>query len=144
MSMAGEHGSRTRYNGGCRCDLCKQASRDYDKIRRQRMLASKHSPGTVTRLPSQQVERPIDEMGPVKAGVMAQISALSTAANRPGLVAIAHKLADDLDNPLTVAQHASISKQLRETMADLGKGSDSKTGKLAAVRQMTRKHEATG
>jgi hypothetical protein len=83
-------------------------------------------------------------MGPVKAGVMAQISALSTAANRPGLVAIAQKLSKDLDNPLTVAQHASIAKQVRETLVELGKGSDSKTGKLAAVRQMTRKHEATG
>ena len=141
--MAAQHGSRTRYNTGCRCDLCKQANRDYDRTRRQKLLASKHEPATVTTLP-----RPADiqsaEMGSVEAAVMAQISCLSTAAGRPGLVAIAQNLASTMDSPLSVAQRASIAKQLRETMTDLSKGSDSRQGKLASVRSMTRSTKAAG
>lgn len=141
--MAAQHGSRTRYNTGCRCDLCKQASRDYDKVRRQRMLASKHAPGTVTSLPTANalVE---GEPGRVEAGVLAEIGSLSTTASRQGLVEIAIALARVLDSPLAIAQHASAAHRLSETLDKLRKGADSRTGKLAAVRQMTRRSEAAG
>lgn len=142
--MAVEHGSRTKYNAGCRCDSCKKASRDYDKMRRQKMLAGKHAPATVTKLrsaPSPEVA----ELGGVESGVMAEIGTLSTAANRQGLVQIAIALARVLDSPLAIAQHPSAAHRLSETLDKLRKGADSKTGKLAAVRQMTRKPtEAAG
>ena len=142
--MASEHGSRTRYNAGCRCDACKLASREYDKSRRQRMLSSKHAPATVTNLRSAPASEPA-ELGRVESGVMAEIGSLSTTASRQGLVEIAIALARVLDSPLAIAQHASAAHRLSETLDKLRKGADSKTGKLAAVRQMTRKPaEAAG
>lgn len=142
--MAAQHGSRTRYNSGCRCDECKKASRDYDKVRRQRMLASKHGGGTVTTLPTS-TNADEHQPGMNEAGVLAEIGSLSTAASRPGLVAVAITLARVLDSPLAIAQHSSAGHRLSETLDKLRKGADSKAGKLASVRQMTRKpSEAAG
>lgn len=143
--MAAQHGTRTRYNTGCRCDSCKQASRDYDKMRRQRMLSSKHAPATVTALPTS-VDADDHEPGRVESGVLAEIGSLSTIGSRQGLVEIAIALARVLDSPLAIAQHPSAAHRLSETLDKLRKGADSKTGRLAAVRQMTRKPaaEATG
>lgn len=139
--MAAEHGSRTRYNAGCRCDACKKASRDYDKMRRQRMLASKHGPSAVTTLPTS-ANADDREPGPNEAAVLAEIAGLSTAASHPGLVAVAIRNAQVLDSPLAIAQVPSSSKVLMEALEKLRKGSDSRAGKLAAVRQMTRKPPA--
>lgn len=141
--MAAQHGTRTRYNTGCRCDACKQASRDYDKIRRQRMLASKHGPAAVTALPTAGAPAS-DEVGRVEAGVLAEIGALSTTGSRQGLVEIAIALARVLDSPLAIAQHPSAAHRLSETLDKLRKGADTRQGKLAAVRQMTRKTGAAG
>lgn len=142
--MGVEHGSRTSYNAGCRCDSCKQASSDYQKMRRQKMLASKHSPAKVTTLRAAPTPE-VSETGGVEAGVMAEIGSLSTTASRQGLVQIALALARVLDSPLAIAQHPSAAHRLSETLDKLRKGADSKTGKLAAVRQMTRRPtEATG
>lgn len=140
--MAVEHGSRTKYNAGCRCDDCKKASRDYDKIRRQRMLANKHSRANVTTLPGP-AQTGGDAAGSVEAGVMAEIGSLSTVG-RQGLVQIAIALAKVLDSPLAIAQHPSAAHRLSETLDKLRKGADGKSGRLAAVRSMTRSHEATG
>lgn len=142
--MAAAHGTRTRYNTGCRCDACKQASRDYDKLRRQRMLAGKHGGGTLTALPGPGPARTAsdDEPGRVEAGVLAEIGSLSTAAARQGLVEIAIALARVLDSPLAIAQHASAAHRLSETLDKLRKGADGRTGRLAAVRMMTRREAA--
>ena len=69
---------------------------------------------------------------------MAEIGSLSTTGSRQGLVEIAIALARVLDSPLAIAQHPSAAHRLSETLDKLRKGADSKTGKLAAVRQMTR------
>lgn len=139
--MAVQHGTRTKYNTGCRCDLCKQASRDYDKLRRQRMLARKHGGGTLTALPAPPAApmREPGEPGRVESGVLAELGGLSTTANRQGLVEVAIALAKVLDSPLAIAQHPAAAHRLSETLDKLRKGSDAKTGKLAAVRQMTRR-----
>lgn len=138
------HGTRTCYNGGCRCDDCKMAARNYDKARRQKMLAAKHGGGTVTQLqkPAAVPDLVPAEAGPVESAVIAEIGGLSTAQNRPGLVEVARALAKVLDSPLAIAQHASAGHRLSETLDKLRKGADGKAGKLAAVRSMTRK--ATG
>lgn len=135
--MAVQHGSRTRYNAGCRCDLCKQASRDYDKLRRQRMLASKQAPATVYALPTP-ASSEVGEVGRVEAAVMAEIDALSTAGSRPSLVEAARSMAKVLDSPLNISQHAACTGRLVDIMKELRKTADSRQGKLAAVRQMTR------
>ena len=46
--MAVQHGSRTKYNSGCRCEACVQANRDYNKARGQALRAKKHAPAKVT------------------------------------------------------------------------------------------------
>ena len=33
-----EHGTRSRYNGGCRCDECRRANREYEAARTRRKL----------------------------------------------------------------------------------------------------------
>ena len=144
--MASQHGTRTRYNTGCRCDECKQASRDYDKTRRQKMLATKHAPAKVTKLPTATTIAAVGdyEPGRVESGVLAEIEQLSTTASRQGLVEIAIALARVLDSPLAIAQHPSAAHRLSETLDKLRKGADSRKGRLAAVRSMTRTTEATG
>ena len=144
--MASQHGTRTRYNTGCRCDECKQASRDYDKARRQKMLAAKHtkpSRATVTALPTASAPAQ-HEPGRVEAGVLAEIGALSTAATRQGLVEVAIALARVLDSPLAIAQHPSAAHRLSETLDKLRRGADARRSKLATVRSMTSSAKATG
>lgn len=141
--MASQHGTRTRYNQGCRCDDCKQAARDYNKARGQSIRAKKHAPTTVTKLPTAS-SATSGEPGRVEAGVLAEIGELSTAANRQGLVEIAVALARVLDSPLAIAQHPSAAHRLSETLDKLRKGADGRSGRLAAVRQMSRATKATG
>ena len=141
--MAAAHGTRTRYNTGCRCDDCKQASRDYDKKRRLARAAGNVKPSSVTVLPTAAAGS-LEEPGRVEAGVLAQIAGLSTAATRQGLVEIAIALARVLDSPLAIAQHPSAAHRLSETLDKIAKGADSRKGKLAAVRSMTRSREAAG
>ena len=141
--MAGQHGSRTKYNSGCRCDDCKKASRDYDKLRRLAKAADVKPSQIVTRLPVATAPGE-DSTGRVEAGVLAEIGALSTADSRTGLVEIAIALARVLDSPLAIAQHPSAAHRLSETLDKLRKGAETRTGRLAAVRQMTRTSKATG
>ena len=151
--MASQHGTRTRYNSGCRCDQCKQASRDYDKARRLAGRRGGADPGAVTdirattaspRAVQQSATLPAGQPGRVEAGVLAEIGELSTAANRQGLVEIAVALARVLDSPLAIAQHPSAAHRLSETLDKLRKGADGRSGRLAAVRQMSRAAKATG
>jgi hypothetical protein len=141
--MAVQHGTRTKYNAGCRCDECKQASRDYAKSRAQAMRAKKHGPAKITALPT--ITEPVRaDVGRVESGVLAEIDGLSTAASRQGLVEIAIALARVLDSPLAIAQHPSAAHRLSETLDKIRKGSDTRQGKLASVRSMTRTTKATG
>lgn len=144
--MAVRHGTRTRYNSGCRCVDCKKAASDYKKAHAQKQRAARHGQATVTaiRKPAAAATPPPVELGAVEAGVMAEIDGLSTAASRQGLVQIAVALARVLDSPLAIAQHPSAAHRLSETLDKIRKGSDGKGSKLAAVRSMTRPGAATG
>ena len=144
--MAVQHGTRTRYNGGCRCDECKQASRDYDKRRRLARAAGVKPAATITALPMapKLTAVPDAEPGRVEAGVLAEIEGLSTTGSRQGLVEIAIALARVLDSPLAIAQHPSAAHRLSETLDKIRKGSETRKGKLATVRSMTRSSAATG
>jgi len=148
--MALRHGTRTKYNAGCRCLECKQAASDYEKARRQAINANRHAPAKLTALPTPRSSEPAGdspavELGRVESGVMAEVGELSTAANRPGLVQIAIALARVLDSPLAIAQHPSAAHRLSETLDKIRKGSDARKSKLASVRQMTtRPAEAAG
>lgn len=140
--MASEHGTKTRYNHGCRCDECKNASRKYDQARRLRTKAAAVDGSAPTRIRTAQLEVDTGEPGRVEAGVLAEIEGLSTAASRQGLVEVAISLARVLDKPLAISQHPAAAHRLSETLDKLRQGADQKAGKLATVRSMTRK--ATG
>lgn len=150
--MALRHGTRTKYNDGCRCADCKQAASDYEKARRQAINNRKHAPASVTTLTTARSASPSSQAGDpaaitagrVESGVMAEIGELSTAASRQGLVEIAIALARVLDSPLAIAQHPSAAHRLSETLDKIRKGADARKSKLASVRQMTsRSTEAT-
>jgi hypothetical protein len=147
--MALRHGTRTKYNAGCRCAECKQAASDYERARRQAINAQKHAPAKLTALPGRATTGNATppatvEAGRVESGVMAEIGELSTAASRQGLVEIAIALARVLDSPLAIAQHPSAAHRLSETLDKIRKGADARKSKLASVRQMTsRSTEAT-
>jgi hypothetical protein len=53
-------------------------------------------------------------------------------------------MASSMDAPLTIAQRGSTGKALAEILEKIRKGSDSRQGKLASVRSMTRSTKATG
>ena len=157
--MAAEHGTRSRYNSGCRCAACKQAERDYQAARKQARNvekatgAEKVSPVAVLkdqRRPkasreTAQHSQPASEYGAVEAAIREQLGALSTVESRPGEAEMAYALARMLDNPRALGQHPQAAARLSELVDKLRKGADKKTGKLAAVRRMSRGPEsATG
>ena len=136
--MATRHGTRTKYNAGCRCAECKRAASDYERARRQAINAQKHAPAKVTSLVTARLtDSAPAESGRVESGVLAEIDGLSTAVSRQGLVEIAIALARVLDSPLAIAQHPSAAHRLSETLDKIRKGSDARTSKLASVRLMT-------
>ncbi len=141
--MAAQHGTRSRYNTGCRCDDCKQASREYDKRRRLAKMAGVKPSATLTAIPSAAIGSPA-EAGRVESGVLVEIDGLAAADSRQGLVEIALALARVLDSPLAIAQHPSAAHRLSETLDKIRKGSDSRQGRLASVRKMSRNPKATG
>lgn len=150
MADAG-HGTRTRYNRGCTdgtggtaCDPCKQANRDYFKLRNQKKNAEKHG-GTVASLPTA-ANAPVDQprgLGPNEAGVVAELEGLPSLETRPGLVQAAYTLARVLDSPLAIAQHPQAAGRLADILDKLRKGAERK-GRLATVRAMTSPGTATG
>lgn len=127
--MAAKHGTRHRYNDGCRCDDCKAANAAYQAEYRQR-------PAVVVPL-STGVTPPICGPGPVESGVMAEIGGLAAEA-RPGLAAVALALARVLDDPKSVNQKPAAAKVLAALLDKLRSASArGSRGGLAVVRTMT-------
>jgi hypothetical protein len=69
--------------------------------------------------------------------VRRELALLSTPEVKPGLAAGALAMARILDDPLALAQHPAAMARLSEALATLGKGANSRRGKLAAVKAMT-------
>ncbi len=123
------HG-RSRYNAGCRCGVCRAANRDHSRRRR-----SKHHLQPVSAPPAE--ASPAEFIsGRVTEAVAAQLADTAAAHERPGLYAIAIRLAQLLDSPSAVPQHASAAHRLTEILTILSKSS-TRRGRLAAVRDMT-------
>lgn len=122
------HGRRSRYNAGCRCGECRAANRDHARRRR-----SKH----LQRVPAGDLSPPAEFIdGPVTEAVRAQLEHLPAAQDRPGLFAIAIRLAQLMDNQSAVPQYASAAKVLTDIITTLSKQSR-RPGRLTAVRDMT-------
>jgi hypothetical protein len=131
--MATKHGTRHRYNDGCRCEDCTAANAAYQqRWRKSRIGAEPTTPGVVVTVSS-----PVTP-GPVEAGVEAEIAGLAEA--RPGLAQIALAMARLLDNPRAVATQPAAAKVLAALLDKLRSASArGRRGALALVREMTEK-----
>ena len=69
--------------------------------------------------------------------MQAQLDGTAAALERPGLAAIAIRLAEVLDNQSAIPQHAAAAHRLSEILGTLSKSSTRRT-RLSAVRSMTR------
>jgi hypothetical protein len=101
--MAAKHGTRRRYNEGCRCEDCTADNTAYHQEYRQRPIGDEPAnPSSVVTVSS-----PVTP-GPVEAGVEAEIAGLADA--RPGLAAAPLALARILDNPRAVSSQPVAAK----------------------------------
>ena len=126
MTIAEAPHGRGRYQRGCRCATCKLANREYQRRHRGKYLRSvTPPPADVTPVP-----------GPVEIAVRAQLEHLPSAQERPGLFAIAIRLAQLMDTESAVPQYASAAKVLTDILSTLSKHSTRRT-RLSAVRNMT-------
>jgi len=102
-SKAAKHGTRRRYNEGCRCEDCTADNTACHQEYRQRLIgAEPANPSSVVTVSS-----PVTP-GPVEAGVEAEIAELADA--RPGLAAAALALARILDNPRAVSSQPAAPR----------------------------------
>jgi hypothetical protein len=127
--MAARHGTRHRYNDGCRCEDCTVANTAYQQQYRQR-------PTVVVPL-STPVTPESAEAGAVESGVQDEIGGLAVEA-RPGLAQAAFAMARILDNPKAVNQQPAAAKVLAALLDKLHSVSArGRRGHLALVRTMT-------
>jgi hypothetical protein len=128
-SHGARHGTRRRYNDGCRCEDCTAANTAYQQKYRQ-------GPAAVVRLSTPVTPQP-DGPGPVEAGVEAEIAELSEA--RPGIAQAALAMARLLDNPRAVSSQPAAAKVLAALLDKLRSAAGGRRGGLALVRTMTEK-----
>jgi hypothetical protein len=127
--MAAKHGTRHRYNDGCRCEDCTAANAAYQqKYRERRVIVPLSAPVTPQTF----------EPGPVEAGVEEEIAGLAEA--RPGLAQAALAIARILDSPRAVSSQPAAAKVLAGLLDKLRSASGGgRRGRLALVRTMTEK-----
>ena len=118
------HGTRTRYNPGCRCDDCVAANSSYQANYRQSRAPS--APVAVVPSPS--------GPGPVEAAVEAEIAELSESW--PSLAQVALAMARILDNPKAISTQPAAARQLVAILGTFSKWTQ-RRGKLAVVKSMT-------
>jgi hypothetical protein len=131
--MATKHGTRHRYNDGCRCEDCTAANAAYQqRWRKSRIGAEPTTPGVVVTVSS-----PVTP-GPVEAAVNDEIGGLAADA-RPGLAQTALALARIMDNPKAVNQQPAAAKVLAALLEKLHSASArGRRGSLSVVRSMTK------
>ena len=132
--MATKHGTRHRYNDGCRCEDCTAANATYQqRWRKSRIGAEPTTPGVVVTVSS-----PVTP-GPVESAVKDEIGGLAAQA-RPGLAQAALCMARLLDNPKAVNQQPAAAKVLAGLLDKLrSAATQDRRGRLAAVRALTEK-----
>jgi hypothetical protein len=132
--MTARHGTRRRYNEGCRCEDCTAANAAYQQSYRQRATTVRLSTWT-TPLPEQMTPAVV---GPVESGVQLEIEELTDA--RPGLVQVALAMARLLDNPKAVNQQPAAAKVLSGLLDKLATASaGGRCGRLSVIKSMTEK-----
>jgi len=111
--MAGRHGTRLRYNEGCRCGDCTEANRVYFRRRREAKLLA---PAAIDSLTAAGASQP-SEPGPVETAVEAEIERL--AQDRTGLAQVALVMARVLDNPRALSGQPAAAKVLASLLDQL-------------------------
>lgn len=134
--MAADHGTRSRYNAGCKCELCANAERQYKRDRRakKREQAGTSAPAAsvIAQLPA--AAAPATESGEtVEQSVQREIDKRDTSA-RPGLVATALALARVLDNRGALMQHASAAARLTDILNQIAGMATKTPSKVSALR----------
>jgi hypothetical protein len=126
--------NRSRYQAGCKCDVCRKAQSDYRKRLRQRKNAGRQLG----------LAAPVDagpaaaSSTPVSDAVRLELDMLGGAAEiRPGLAAAAMAMAAILDTPLYVGQAPAAAGRLVAILGMLHKLPNRRGGFLTSVRAMT-------
>ena len=127
MTIADRPHGRSRYNAGCRCGECRAANRDHQRTRRAKHLTAVPPRD---RHPAEFID------GSVTEAVRTQFEGTAIAQDRPGVFAIAIRLAQLLDDQTAVPQYSSASRVLTDIIATLSRQSRG-PGRLRAVRSMT-------
>lgn len=130
MTIADRPHGRSRYNAGCRCGQCRASQREYQRNRRAKQLHP------VPDIPGVPAGDESTSPGPVATAVAAELAGLPAADERPGLAAIALRLAELLDDPQAMPHFAAAAGRLVDLLQRLGKSSH-RRGRLTAVRDMT-------
>lgn len=140
-----EHGKRTTYVRGCRCDACKQANTEYGQnLKKRRRTGQRIQPplASVTTIRQQEsavatIERDPDEPGRVELAVLKEVQSLSASSRHAGLVESIMTMAKILDNPEAITTHPSAHRQLTLGLDKLHEESVGRKGMLADVAAMT-------
>jgi hypothetical protein len=146
--MAGDdtsarHGTRSRYNLGCRCPDCTTAN----KLRMRDLRAKRRGLPVPQRSGEPVVAwRPPAEPGPAEQAVTEEVAALSAAETRLGAVQAALAMARILDSPDQIPTHVRAASTLDSVMTLLRKVSGLGArghGRLASVQPMRKKKRTT-
>ena len=134
--MPANHGTRWRYETGCRCDDCRAAQASYQRRYRQRRANGEtRPPVVVAELPQAEMCH-VATFGPVEMAVTTELAELTDA--RPGLAQAALALARLLDDTKASSQKPAAAKVLTQLLDKLRSSSASgRRGSLAVVKSMT-------
>src|SRR4029077_2714293 len=145
--MAGDdtsarHGTRSRYNLGCRCPDCTTAN----KLRMRDLRAKRRGLPVPQRSAPVSAWAPPTEPGEVELAVLEELATLSAAETRLGAVQAALAMARILDSedqfPTHVRAAASLESILKLLRKSSGVGVRSR-GRLASVQPMFKKKGQT-
>ena len=145
-----QHGKRTTYVRGCRCDPCREANRLYGVNLSQRRrtggpilvplrpVNANPDGGTEPQYQDTNMPNP-DEPGRVERQVAAEIEQLTDRVRKgyTGLIESALAMARIIDNTNLATTHPSAQRQLMVALDKLHSVSVGKKGGLAAVAEMS-------
>jgi hypothetical protein len=130
------------YRSGCRCAVCRSAEtqreRDYRARGGGRVVAMPTGKPTVKA--NVKVETKPNAVGSAEQAVIDETGQLTSAADRPAVVAAARAMARILDDQQLVSMWPQAARQLQALLDGLRSGVKKKKsgGRLAAVQAMTR------
>jgi hypothetical protein len=117
--MPGRHGRVCYIKDHCRCDVCRQAERDYRLAHRARARGLELLPDASD---EPQVTRDAEDSsppGPVLTAVLAELDGLPATKSRPGLAASAIRMAEIIDSKPLSTTAPSAQRRLQAALSEL-------------------------